>query len=185
MQEVLVTAGSIVHAGEPAVLLAPADGAVVRAGFEPERLRELEVGLAATVEPVLDSDGEGPASGTLAELHRMVDPDTQLVEVVVRTDSAPAWLLLGTVVRVGLVVRSAADAVLVPRSALLARGGTRGVFVVEGGRARWTPIVVGIEGREVVEARSGLAAGAIVVTTGRSVVGDGMEVAVSGPGSSP
>jgi len=183
VREVLVTAGSIVHAGEPAALLAPAKAVVVRAGFEPEDLGRLEVGLPATVVPVLDSDGEGPVSGVLAELHRVVDPDTQLVEAVVHADSAPAWMLPGTTVRVTLAVRSASDAVLVPRGALLAREGVRGVFVVESGHARWTPVEVGLEGRDVVEARSGVAAGARVVTTGRSVLSDGMAVAEAGSSS--
>lgn len=183
VREVLVTAGAIVHAGEPAVLLAPAEGVVVRTGFEPENLGELRTGLAATVEPVLESDGEGPAPGVLAELHRVVDPDTQLVEAVVHTAGAPAWMLPGTVVRVRVTVRAATAAVVVPRSALLARDGETGVFVVEDGSARWTPVEVGIEGPDVVEVRSGLAAGARVVTTGRSVLGDGAAVVEAAAGA--
>jgi RND family efflux transporter MFP subunit len=185
VRDVLVTAGAIVHAGEPAVLLAPADGVVVRAGFEFEDLGELKVGLSASVEPVLDSDGQGPAQTTLAELHRIVDPDTQLVESVLHLASTPSWMLPGTTVRVRVTVRSATDAVLVPRSALLARGGQRGVFVVDGGRARWTPLDIGVEGGDVVQALSGVAAGARVVTTGRSVLSDGMAVTEVSSGSSP
>jgi RND family efflux transporter MFP subunit len=183
VREVLVTSGAIVHAGEPAVLLAPAEGVVVRAGFEPENLGELETGLAATIVPVLDSDGEVQVQATLAEMHRIVDPETQLVEAVLHTSSAPAWMLPGTTVRVRVVVRSAAEAVLVPRAALLARDGTRGVFVVDGGTAHWTPLELGIEGRDVVEARRGVTAGARVVTTGRSVLSDGMAIAETASGS--
>ena len=177
-----MTSGAIVHAGDSALLLAPADALIVRTGFETEDLGVLRVGLEATVEPVLGSDDEGTVTGTLAELHRIVDPDTQLVEAVIHPASAPSWVLPGTTVRVGVVVRSAIEAVLVPRDALLARDGTRGVFVVDRGVAHWTTIEIGVEGHDVVEAKSGLAAGARVVTTGRSVLSDGMAVAETGSG---
>jgi HlyD family secretion protein len=73
-------------------------------------------------------------------------------------------------------VQASTDAVVVPRAALLTRDGKAGVFVIEGGSARWQPIDVGVSGEEMVEARQGLQAGATVATTGRSSLGDGMHV---------
>lgn len=182
VREVLVTAGAVVHAGEPAVLLAPADAVVVRAGFEAEDLDRLETGLPATVEPLLDAGTHAPVAGTVAALHRVVDPDTQLVEVVVEPATVPAWLLAGATVRVRVAVRSTADAVVVPRDALLARDGRHGVFVVTDGAAHWTPIDLGLEGPDVVAATGGVAVGDRVVTTGRSVLSDGMAVTEAGAG---
>jgi len=87
-------------------------------------------------------------------------------------------------VRVLVVVHSGSDAVLVPRVALLSRDGVNGVFVIDGGHARWTPIEQGIDGGEAVEAHSGIAAGARVATTGRSVLSDGIAVTETGSGPS-
>jgi RND family efflux transporter MFP subunit len=181
VREIPVTAGANVHAGEPAARIAPAGAVVVRAGLEAEDLGALRAGMPARVEPVLDSTAEGAVDGTLVELHGVVDPDTQLVEVVVRTDAVPSWMLAGTTVRLTIVVRSSGDAVRVPRSALLARNGKHGVFVIDRGTAHWTPIDLGIEGTDTVEARGGVSAGAHVATTGRSVLSDGMAVRESAP----
>lgn len=185
VRDVLVTSGAIVHEGEPAVLMAPASAVVVRAGFEAEDLERLGSELPATIEPVLKAGTDTPVDGIVGSLHRIVDPDTQLVEVVIEPTTVPAWLLPGTTVRVRVAVRSAADAVIVPRDALLTRDGSQGVFVVSGGSARWTPIEIGLENRDVVAARSGLTAGARVATTGRSVLTDGMAVSEHDAGAGP
>jgi len=181
---VLVTAGAIVHAGEDALLLAPADGLAVRAGFEPEDAIRLRPGMPVVISPVFKADGEVPAHAFLAKLHRVVDPGTQLVEALIKPRLSPAWMIAGVKVAVRVVIRSAPDAVRIPRDAVLNRDGLTGVFVVERGRAQWRPIHLGTENESWAEVRTGLQAGEDVVTTGRSSLVDGMSVTVAGERSS-
>lgn len=173
---VLVTSGRTVHAGEDAMLVAPENGLAVRAGFEPEDALRLQAGMAIRMAPVFKAHGESSADAVLAGLHRMVNPRTQLVEALIRPKRIPAWMVAGTKVRVSVVIRSAPGALRVPRQALVHRDGKAGVFVVEDGTARWRRIRVGIENERWVEVRSGLDAGAVVVTTGRTSLADGMAV---------
>lgn len=179
VEDTPVEAGTVVHSGDTAVLLAPARAVVVRAGFEPEDAAVLAPGLAVRLSPVFASAAAGPARARLARLHRVVDPRTQLVEALIEPEAPPTWMVAGTRVKVTVVVRSAADAVRVPRSALLAQGGRRGVYVVRDGRAVWTPLRLGLESEDFVEVTEGLAAGDEVVTTGRTSLTDGMRVAVA------
>lgn len=173
---VLVTSGAIVHSGEDALLVAPADGLAVRAGFEPEDAFQLEPGMVVGISPVFKAHGETLAHAVLARLHRVVDPHTQLVEALIRPERIPAWMVAGTKVRIEVVLCSAPEAVRIPREALVNHQGETGVFVVESGVARWRPIHMGIESDRWAEVRSGLDAGATVVTTGRTSLSDGMAV---------
>ena len=182
--KVLVTSGAIVHPGEDAVLVAPAGGLVVRCGFEPEDAAQLKPQMGALISPVFSAEGMAPVRGALLLTHRMVDPQTQLLKVLIRPTHIPPWMVAGTKVRVQAVVGVAQHAVRVPRDALLTRNGKAGVFEVVSGRAHWKPVGIGVTGERWVQITQGLKAGALVVTTGRTSLTDGMAVtAVAQPGT--
>jgi len=183
---VLVTSGAIVHSAENALLIGPSDGLAVRAGFEPEDAIHLRPGMPVVISPVFKGDPEASAHAVLARLQRVVDSRTQLAEALIRPDSIPDWMISGTKVTVEVGVLSNAEALRIPREALLTQNGTMGVFVVENGTAHRQIIHLGIEGAQWVEVRSGLTEGAEVVTTGRTSLADGMAVTVSsGEGAGP
>lgn len=173
---VLVQRGEQVQAGQPAVVLASSDAMTVRAGFEVEELAALKQGLRARVSPVYGARETKSAEATLSTLHRVVDPTTQLVEGLIHVSERPPWMAAGLAVRVTVVIEQKADVVRVPREALVSQGKTQGVFVVEKGHAHFRALTLGIEDHELLEVKSGLTAGAKVVTTGRSSLADGMAV---------
>jgi len=179
--KVLVTSGTIVHSGEDAMLVAPSNGLAVRAGFEPEDAARLEPGMKVMIEPVFRGEGEPGVAASLSQLHRVVDPSTQLVETLIRPSTIPSWMVAGSDVRIHVVLRTARDAVRIPRAALLDRSGRAGVFVISGGHARWTPVELGVTADRWVEVRRGVHAGDVVATTGRSSLSDGMAVAATLP----
>ncbi len=174
--KVLATAGALVHPGEDALLVAPARGFAVRAGFEPEDAIRLRSGMPVDILPVFEAGGAEVDRAALARLHHVVDPRTQLVEALIRTVKPPRWMLAGARVRVRVIVRSATGALRAPREALLDRNGETGVFVVEKDTARWQVVHVGIQDDQWAEIRDGLEEGAIIVTTGRTSLSDGMAV---------
>ncbi len=97
--------------------------------------------------------GSGPASRGSVDFEvflTLADPPSQL-----RPDlSATA----------DIVVDRRPDVLSVPIIAVTLRDGVEGVFVVEDGRARWTPVELGITGAEHFEVRSGLQRGTRVVS---------------------
>jgi membrane fusion protein (multidrug efflux system) len=79
-----------------------------------------------------------------------------------------------------------ADALVVPRMALLDDEGDPAVFAVKGGKAARVPVKLGYIDGNWAEIRSGLAEGTQVVVTGKTALRDGTEVQVLGePGAKP
>ncbi len=178
--EVMATAGSVVQAGQPAVMLAPRGAVVARVGFEPEDMADVHEDARVHLEPLFAEAGAPVAEGYVSHLHQGVNPATQLVELLLRVDSPPAWMVAGTKVRASAVTRRAENVVVVSHEALLERADGTGAFVVENGRAHWRPVEVGIESDSLAEARSGLRAGERVVTAGRTSLEEGMRVRTEG-----
>ncbi len=181
--QVLVTSGQVTPAGREAVQIAPRGALAVAAGFETEDLPRLAAGAPVAIGPLYAADAERPVRAALPLLHRAVDPATQLVQALIVIADPPAWMAPGMKVDVHVTVRASADAVRVPRAALVERDGRTGVFVVSEGRAHWRPLTVGVVGENAVEALAGVTSGDVVATTGRSSLVDGMAVR-TGPGQS-
>ena len=176
---VLVQRGNVVHAGMPVVLLAAGSAMTVRAGFEVEALPQLAEAMPVWLEPVYRGPAGARVRAALSKLQRVVDPVTQLVEGVIDVADAPDWMAAGLAVRVDVVIEGHDDVVRVPRAALLERGRKSGVFVIDGGRAHYRQLELGIRGDAMLEVDKGLAAGDRVATVGRSSLSDGMAVRVS------
>jgi HlyD family secretion protein len=77
---------------------------------------------------------------------------------------------------VHLEVREAADAVTVPAAAVFSADGQDAVWVVRDGRAERVEVTVGVQGQDVVQIVSGVAAGDSVVVRGTDQVSAGQEV---------
>jgi multidrug efflux pump subunit AcrA (membrane-fusion protein) len=73
-------------------------------------------------------------------------------------------------------VRQAADTLAVPAAALVSVDGADMVWVVRGGRATRTPVTVGVQGPDLVEVTTGLAAGDRIVVSGTDLVEAGMRL---------
>jgi membrane fusion protein, copper/silver efflux system len=72
--------------------------------------------------------------------------------------------------------------VLVPKDALIQRGGKAVVFVVVDGRARQVEVPAGLSDDKNVEIPSGIKAGDQVIVAGQATVNDNDPVRVSGGG---
>jgi membrane fusion protein (multidrug efflux system) len=73
-----------------------------------------------------------------------------------------------------------ANALVIPRTALLDDQGTPAVYVVRGGKAMRVPVKTGYTDGEWTEVRSGLKPGEAVVTAGKVALRDGSAVQVIG-----
>jgi RND family efflux transporter MFP subunit len=186
VSQVNVTKGSVVQAGQVAVVLASSRAMAVRTGFEVEDVPRLSPGLEVLLDAVYAPPGAKTAPARLARLHRMADPGTQLVEALITVSDPPSWMVVGERVRVRVILASEEEAVRVPREALLEREGKPGVFAVREGLARWQPVKIGLRGENDVQILEGLSAGETVATTGRSALSDGMAVRIqASPSAAP
>lgn len=112
-----------------------------------------------------------PLTGTVDRITPKGDPQTKTFRVYVALpDDTP--LKIGMSIEANIVIAEQADAVLVPAEAVQ----DNKVVVVRDGRARPTAVEVGIRGSGSVEIRSGIDAGAAVVSPFDKTLEDGERV---------
>lgn len=168
--------GSWVQAGEAVVRLLRTDPLRLRLRV-PER-QSGRVALGQRVRFTVDGDGDTAHVGTVQRLGPSIDAidRTLLVEAVVQNEGGA--LRSGGFCRAELVVGEPAPVLAVPRAAVSSFAGIDRVYVVEGGKAKDVLVRLGRSEGDLVEVRSGLAAGARVVADPRGLVpGSSVEVA--------
>ena len=122
-------------------------------------------------------------SGTVRSVEKAANMQTQLYTVTISVPAEVSGLLSGMFAEVTFHTDSADNVITVPSQAVLTRGDTRYVFVVEDGAAKYVEVTLGMMGSGVTEVTSGLTAGQQLVTVGQSYLSDGDPVRiVSGEG---
>ncbi|HEX4053375.1 MAG TPA: efflux RND transporter periplasmic adaptor subunit [Tepidisphaeraceae bacterium] len=165
--------GQIVPAGSPLLEVAAPDKLEVRLGIEPSDVSELHVGDAVLIRPI-NSDAS-PMHGKVMMIAQRIDPETRLSDVSVSLP-ADAAVPLDTSVSGELTVASA-DALVVPRSAVLPGDDGYSLFTVDHDKAAEHKVILGVRNDDAVQVvGDGLAAGQAVVILGNLELEDGMTV---------
>ncbi|HET9368922.1 MAG TPA: hypothetical protein VFO19_01695, partial [Vicinamibacterales bacterium] len=86
----------------------------------------------------------------------------------------------GMYARVRLTVERRANALTVPRNAVVDFEGKRGVYMITEDIARFHPVTTGLSDGERIEIESGVTDGERVVTTGATALRDGDRVTLVG-----
>jgi RND family efflux transporter MFP subunit len=150
-----VNVGDVVSPGATLVEVEGEGGFELVATMEADLATSLRPGSAAKA--AVDGVAQ-PVSAVVRSISPAGDPTTHRFEV--RADLQGARdLRSGLFGRLLLPARAEAPRLLVPRAAVMARGGLSGVYVVSEGRARLRWIAVGAASGEEVEVRAGLEAG--------------------------
>lgn len=171
----LQTVGDVVTAGTPIFSIVPETGFRITLSVPLAYAADVNYQSAATLHL---PDGDLAAKPSSVQRFDLTGAGYFPVEFVV-TGRSP---VLGSVLDTSLVVRRRDQALVVPRKALVEKGGGFYVFVVSGGKAVQTQVGVGIRTPDSVEITSGLNAGDVVVTTGNYALEDGVEIAVAAGG---
>lgn len=177
-----VQLGQTLKLGEELLVLADFSPLVARV-FLPEReVLDLRVGQAAQL--ALKAREDVRFAGRIQQISPVVDTASGTVKITVEALEPPPAVRPGTFVSVGIVRETRADAILVPRAAVVRELQDAYVFVVESGVARRRAVEPGLEEAGRVEITHGLAAGEQVVTTGHGTLKDGTAVRIA-PGGTP
>src|SRR5512133_251711 len=104
------------------------------------------------------------------------DPKSRTFQVKVRPVTSDGRLRSGMFAQVRIVTAEKGSALVVPREALVTRGGTSSVFVLKGDSVEARAVRTGMVSGGSVEITSGLTAGEEVVTSGQSDLRDGDKV---------
>ncbi len=171
-----VSAGAYLKAGEDIVRLDKID--VVKLDF---RVPEVYLGQIRKDQPVgvrVDAFPNETFTGRVYAVETTVDEKTRTMLLRARVSNPGGKLRPGMFARVTLELGSNSNAILVPEQAVVPRGDRNFVFRVVENKARLTEVTLGTRSPGVVEVKSGLSAGELVVTDGQLRLQDGSLVAV-------
>ncbi len=178
--------GDLLPAASVVVRLGDAAGLQARLGLEGADATRVARGARAHL-VLLDARTE-TLNGEVTAVERRIDKETRLAAALVALPAAATWMP-GQAVAGRIVLSTHADALVLPRAALLHESDAVVIYVVVGGKAVRRVVETGVEEEDRVEIRAGLKAGEAVVTTGNHELSDGMAVrlaqALSGHADKP
>jgi membrane fusion protein, multidrug efflux system len=145
--------------------------------FVPEReLARLKPGQNATI--AVDALAGRTFPAIVKLVSPMVDAATATFKVTLEVNDPKGDLKPGMFSRVGIVFERRADALTIPRVALLDTDGSSNVFVVAGGKAEQRAIKTGLSNAGKIEVTAGLTGKEQVVIVGQNGLKDGNPVRV-------
>ena len=169
-------------AGGNTAMLSVVDIGTVRmvANLVEKDFKRVRQGAQALVE--VDAFPNEQFTGIVSRVAPVFDPATRTATMEIEVPNPGYRLKPGMYARVRLTAGRNADALTVPRAAVVDIEGKRGVFLIDGELARFHPVVTGLIDPERAEVVEGLQEGVRVITTGALAVRDGDRVAVAGRG---
>lgn len=169
--------GDYVTAGQPLFTLVDDDPLRVEFTVPEQYLGRLEVDRPVRLE--VRSRPDESFTGRVVFVSPRVDPRSRTVVLKAAVPNPAGELRAGQFADVELELERRADALLVPESAIVPRGGENFVYVVDGdGNARERRVELGAREPGRVEIRSGVSAGERVVLAGQQRLRDGGPVRV-------
>jgi membrane fusion protein (multidrug efflux system) len=171
-----VSAGAYVTPGDRLVELADIDPIKVDFRVPELVLSSLRAGQAIRV--TVDAVPGGIFEGKIYAIDPIVDANGRAIRLRARVANPDRTLFPGLFARVQIVVERRENSVLVPESAVFARGQERFVYRVVEDRAILTTIELGQRRPGQVEVIDGLGHEAMVITAGHQQVRDGARVEI-------
>ncbi len=172
-----IKTGNFVQINTPIFRIIDADHLEATLNVPERELATMHAGLPVSLQ--VDALPGKTFTGTIDRVSPVVDSGSGTFRVVCAFDNAGV-LQPGMFGRVRVDYASRADALALPRAALLEDEAKPAVFVVRGGKAMRATLVLGYTEGEWAEVRSGLKQGDQVVVAGKSAVRDGSAVQVIG-----
>jgi membrane fusion protein (multidrug efflux system) len=176
----VVPAGGIIQNADSALFaIEDLDSLVVRISVPERELPRLSTGQVA--ELGFDAVPGRRFTGTVSLIRPAVDAATATFQARIRVSDPDGVLKPGMFARVAIVYERKADALQVPRAALLDGDGPPRVFVVSGGKAVEREVQLGLGNGAWVEVVSGLGDQDQIVVVGQGALRPGSSVRIVNP----
>ncbi len=166
--------GQRVQADATALTMARLDALIVTLGVEPEEALRLRPGAPVVLTPVFPPTTR--IDSQVDTVHGMVNPQTRLIDTVVRFPHKPDQnVVLDEDLR-GTITLREQHTLAVPRSAVLRDDRGSYLFVVRDGKAQRVPVDTGLQDEDWIGVSGALQTGDPVVKLGNYELSDGMPV---------
>lgn len=126
----------------------------------------------------IESDDQN-FEGQVYAIEPRIDPTTRTLQMRAIAENTKGLLLPGQFVKVGLILSSVNDAILVPTEAVIPELNNHKVFVMDGGKAKEVKVETGMRTDKELEILSGLKPGDSLITTGILQLREGMPIHVA------
>lgn len=170
-----ISEGAYVNAGTALVQLDKVDR--LKVAFSVPELEQEAVKQAKTIAFAADALPGERFTATVSALNPVIDVNGRALQLRADLDNAGGKLRPGLLVRV-TVKGAEREAVIVPESAIVQRGGKAVIYTVDGNKVTEVPVRIGKRMEGSVEVREGITAGDVVVTAGNNQLRNGAEVEV-------
>ncbi len=180
VEHALVSDGQLVNEMDPLADLIDPHSVYVEAEVPINDVAAIRPGMEAAVTSPMVSGAALPAR--IAALSPKLSPNGATTPVRIQFTTARRITQTGAPVEVTVTTAEVPDALAIPASALFedARDNRNYVFVVGAdGRAHRTTITTGIRSGDLLQAKSGLHDGEVVITSGGYALSDGLKVKVT------
>jgi len=169
--------GEMAAAGTPLITVMDVSRIVARAHIPESQAEHLKVGDPAEISSL---DGTDRVSGKVTIVSPALDPNSTTVEIWAEAKNPNGQFKAGASVNLTMVSKSAADAIVVPKSALLVdpKEGSSVMVVGSDGHAHQRKVQTGIQEDDRVQIVQGLKEGEAVVTVGAYGLPDNVKVSV-------
>ena len=121
----------------------------------------------------------------IRSIDRSANPQTKLYAVTLGLPAETEGLTAGMFADVTFHTDVSENTIVAPTEAVLTRGETQYVFVVENDTAKYVEVSTGLTGNGVTEILTGLSAGQKLVTVGQAYLNDGDPVRIVSSGDAP
>lgn len=160
-------------AGANTVILQVVDIGTVRmvSNLVEKDFKRITQGVQALVE--VDAFPGEQFAGVVSRVAPVFDAATRTASMEIEVPNPGYRLKPGMYARVRLTAQRKADALTVPRTAVVDSEGRRGVFLPDGQTAKFQPVQTGLQDNDRVEIVDGLTDGQRVITTGALALREG------------
>ncbi len=154
-------AGAIVVPGSPILQVISLDELWISAWVDETEMDQLKDQQPAKI--VFRSQPAVVFDGVVARLGKQSDRETREFTVDVRALNLPETWAIGQRAEVFIEIERVDKCVWIPASFLTEEDSEQGVYIQDGGVAKWRALKLGIEGRDTVEVIEGLSSGEIII----------------------
>ena len=173
-----VEVGDMVGINQEVFSLADLEPLLVRIQVPEKRMQQIGQGQEARI--VIDSLPERSFSGRVRMISPLVDRQSGTVKVTLEIPAAQGLLKPGMFASVQIITERHAQALIIPKKALILETDEDDVFTLAEGKAHRVQVELGFSEGDRVEVLKGLGAGDQVITVGQEGLKDGQAVRLVG-----
>ena len=173
-----VEVGDMVGINQEVFSLADLEPLLVRIQVPEKRMQQIDQGQEARI--IIDSLPERSFSGRVRMVSPLVDRQSGTVKVTLEIPAAQGLLKPGMFASVQIITGHHAQALIIPKKALILETDEDDVFALAEGKAHRVQIELGFSEGNRIEVLEGLSAGDQVITVGQEGLKDGQAVRLVG-----